>query len=172
MGLYTFDDVANIVVGQVFYECESGRNIVAMCLTKAEIVAADDGKRSARFKGLNLMSHEEINYMVTEGLMHYGPRLYTNPEYVKVAGPGEIEISYMGERPKKTISFNYRNHRGKVENRTIDVDRVEWLARPGYDYQPGWFISGYCHDRKARRSFALTHIVLAYPTVNACLLKP
>jgi hypothetical protein len=60
----------------------------------------------------------------------------------------------------KTISFKYRSHRGVVEDRTIDVETIEWLAKPGYDYQPGWFISGRCHDRGARRSFALSHVVL------------
>lgn len=59
-----------------------------------------------------------------------------------------------------TISFFYKNHRGEVAERTIDVDSIEWQNNPGYDYQPGWFISGHCHDRDARRSFALSHIVL------------
>ena len=59
-----------------------------------------------------------------------------------------------------TSTFKYRSHRGVIEERTIDVDSVEWVSNPGYDYQPGWFISGMCHDRNKRRSFVLTNIVL------------
>lgn len=59
-----------------------------------------------------------------------------------------------------TITFNYLNHRGETEERTIDVAAVEFQRNPGYGYQPGWFISGFCHDRKARRSFALNRIIL------------
>jgi hypothetical protein len=40
------------------------------------------------------------------------------------------------------------------------VDSVEWIGRPGFDYQPGWFISGIDLDKDEHRSFALTHIVL------------
>lgn len=57
-------------------------------------------------------------------------------------------------------SFFYKNHRGQVEERTIDVDSIEWLSNPDYGYQPGWFISGIDHDSDARRSFALVNIQL------------
>lgn len=58
------------------------------------------------------------------------------------------------------IQFTYRNHRGNERLRTIDVDSVEFIRNPGFNYQPGWFVSGYDCDKEARRSFALTHIVL------------
>lgn len=60
----------------------------------------------------------------------------------------------------KPIQFTYRNHRGEIEVRNVVPDSLEWVKNPGYDYQPGWFISGQDLDKKARRSFALTHIVL------------
>ena len=61
----------------------------------------------------------------------------------------------------KTVSFFYKNHRGEVAERTVEIDSLEWINNPGYDYQPGWFLSGLDVDRNARRSFALTHIILA-----------
>lgn len=67
-----------------------------------------------------------------------------------------------------TISFYYKNHRGSIEERTIDVESLDWLSAPDYDYQPGWFITGRCHDRDAIRSFALTHIILPVGT-HECL---
>lgn len=60
----------------------------------------------------------------------------------------------------QTVSFLYRNHKGIIAERTVDVEDISFLTKPGYEYQPGWFINGHCHDRKARRSFALSHIVL------------
>lgn len=59
-----------------------------------------------------------------------------------------------------TVSFAYNNHRGVTEARTVDVYSLDFLIKPGFGYQPGWFLHGFCHDRKAMRSFALSHIVL------------
>lgn len=58
-----------------------------------------------------------------------------------------------------TIEFQYINHRGETRIRTVDVDSVEFHHAPGYGYQPGWFVSGYDHDKNNRRSFALNRIV-------------
>lgn len=59
-----------------------------------------------------------------------------------------------------TITFKYMNHNGKLAERTIDVDSVEFIGFASLGYQPGWFISGRCHEKNARRSFALSRIVL------------
>lgn len=59
-----------------------------------------------------------------------------------------------------TVSFAYNNHRGVTEARTIDVYSLDFLTKPGFGYQPGWFLTGRCHARNATRSFALSHIVL------------
>lgn len=61
---------------------------------------------------------------------------------------------------KPIACFKYRNHRGEVANRTIIVDAVEFIRNPGFDYQSGWFVSGHCLKKKARRSFALANIVM------------
>jgi predicted DNA-binding transcriptional regulator YafY len=59
-----------------------------------------------------------------------------------------------------TIQFLYLNHAGKLSGRTVTVDSVEFHRNPGFGYQPGWFISGFDHDKAARRSFALSRIQL------------
>ena len=57
------------------------------------------------------------------------------------------------------ISFDYLNHKGLKERRTITGPfDLSFQFHPGLGYQPGWFLSGQCVDRKARRSFALTRI--------------
>lgn len=60
----------------------------------------------------------------------------------------------------KTISFTYRNHKGVTEERMVTLDAVEFVREPGFGYQSGWFVSGFCHKKKERRSFAFSHIVM------------
>lgn len=59
-----------------------------------------------------------------------------------------------------TMSFEYLNHRGKQELRTVDVECLEYFSNPAFGYQAGWFISGRCHTKNARRSFALSRIII------------
>lgn len=56
------------------------------------------------------------------------------------------------------VQFEYLNHRGTWSKRTMIPDAIEFLYEPVYDYQPGWFLSGWDTDKKARRSFALSRI--------------
>lgn len=65
----------------------------------------------------------------------------------------------------KTISFKYLNHRGKTDERTIDFEALEFIREPGFGYQSGWFISGRCHTKNARRSFSLNRIIMDTETV-------
>lgn len=60
-----------------------------------------------------------------------------------------------------TIAFNYLNHKGIISERRVTVDSIEFIFGIHYGYQPGWFVSGYCHEKKARRSFALSRIVFS-----------
>jgi len=56
------------------------------------------------------------------------------------------------------VKFWYLNHNGKRAQRTVLVDSLEFLVAPGFGYQPGWFLSGWDCDKKARRSFALSRV--------------
>ena len=58
------------------------------------------------------------------------------------------------------ISFRYRNHRGELATRIVDVDSIEFIREPGFGYQSGWFVSGIDQAKNFRRSFALSHIVM------------
>ena len=60
----------------------------------------------------------------------------------------------------QSVKFKYLNHRGEVRERTVTPDSIEFVRDPGFDYQPGWFLSGYDHDKQARRSFALNRIIV------------
>jgi predicted DNA-binding transcriptional regulator YafY len=58
------------------------------------------------------------------------------------------------------VKFTYLNHHGKKEVRTIDPESLEFIKNPGFGYQPGWFLSGRCHEKNARRSFSLNRIIM------------
>ena len=57
------------------------------------------------------------------------------------------------------VTFQYLNYQGKQTTRTVTPDAIEYIAAPGYGYEPGWFLSGFDHDKKARRSFQLNNII-------------
>lgn len=56
------------------------------------------------------------------------------------------------------VKFTYRNHHGQIELRTVIPEAIEFIERPEFGYQPGWFLIGQDMDRDARRSFSLSHI--------------
>ena len=60
---------------------------------------------------------------------------------------------------RQFVVFTYMNHEGEQEQRFVVVDTLEFLNKPGFGLQPGWFLSGWCSKAKTRRSFALARIV-------------
>jgi hypothetical protein len=96
MASLSFDQIAALKPGQVFYECEGGLNIEARVETAPEVLADSDGKRSAVWMAVNTKSGHRISYRVTEGLMHYGPRIYDEPEYHTIKD-GEAVVLFVGE---------------------------------------------------------------------------
>lgn len=120
MGDLRFDDVAALKPGDVFYECEMGVNIRARVTTAPMLGESYEGRKTLSWKAENTENGNLIDYMLTEGLGHYGPRLYTAPQYCKLIFPlvpcpfcGETEhlsirstgslISGMPARPYRVI---------------------------------------------------------------------
>lgn len=97
---YTFDDIAAFKVGDVAFECIYGANIKFRVMSKP-VVTNDgyEGRRQVSFDAVNAVNGDPIMYRLTDGLMHYGPRLYPEPQYVTIRG-GEITYDLVGE-PKK-----------------------------------------------------------------------
>lgn len=57
------------------------------------------------------------------------------------------------------IKFKYRNHRGDINERDVTLWNIAYHPKPGWGYEPGWFLNGYDHDRSARRSFKFENII-------------
>lgn len=65
----------------------------------------------------------------------------------------------------ENVEFVYKNYRGETRFRNVKPERLTWLPKPGFGYQPGWFLEGICNDSGERRSFALVNIIL--PSANS-----
>lgn len=59
------------------------------------------------------------------------------------------------------ITFSYRNHRQEVNERDVTLLSIMYLEKPGYGYEPGWFLVGYDHDRADERVFKFENIIPA-----------
>ena len=83
-------------VGDIFYECQSGTNIKAKVTTQPKSKKVTlAGKECVQWEwtALNVTTDVKINYCLTEGFEHYGPRLYNEPQYVYMKG-GEFEFKF------------------------------------------------------------------------------
>lgn len=89
-------DIPSLKVGDVIYECGAGMNIeVRVTEQPTETNDGPDGRKRWRWNAVNTQSGQEINYLLTEGLSHYGPRLYRSPQYCKFSN-GEMFFPLLG----------------------------------------------------------------------------
>lgn len=64
------------------------------------------------------------------------------------------------------VKFQYKNHRGVVEERDVDIVQLQFsfTNHPEYGYQPGWAISGWDFSRerdgKDFRTFYLQNVII------------
>lgn len=90
--------VAQFKPGDVFYECEYGLNIEARVVSRPlEGWSNSLGRRQWRFTAVNVHNGVPIDYLVTEGYSHYGPRLYREPQYATVKD-GKATFKFVGQQ--------------------------------------------------------------------------
>lgn len=70
-------------VGDIFYECQYGANLEARVTEAPTLKTLEDGRRQWSWTAENTQNGEKIEYLVTEGLEHYGPRIYEEPQYFR-----------------------------------------------------------------------------------------
>lgn len=88
-------EIQGMKVGFVFYECQMGFNIEAEVTVPPIEVEGFDNRKAWEWKAKNTQSGEIIDYRLTEGMSHYGPRLYTKPQYVHMKD-GEFLFELVG----------------------------------------------------------------------------
>lgn len=74
-------EVQNIKIGDIHWEFEYGCYIRSKVLTLPVVIITTDGDPQWSWTSQHLKSDRIIEYMVTEGLSHYGPNLYTYEAY-------------------------------------------------------------------------------------------
>lgn len=81
----SFEELTELKVGEVFFECDSGVNLTFSVTVDPVISKCDiSGKehRQVAWTANNVASGKDTIFMVTEGLEHYGPKIYRTPQYV------------------------------------------------------------------------------------------
>lgn len=94
----SFDDLAELKVGDIIFECEGGLNIKTKVLTVPIASKQKDGeeRRTLKWDAENTEDKTPISYFVTEGYMHYGPRLYMEPQYCYRSKEGKFTFPLVG----------------------------------------------------------------------------
>lgn len=85
----------NLKIGDLFYECEGGMNIEAKVTEAVTEHEGFEGRKQWKWKAVNTQNGEEIDYLLTDGLSHYGPRIYGQPQYCHVKD-GEFTFPLYG----------------------------------------------------------------------------
>ena len=88
----------NMTAGTLFYESQSGINIEAVCITAPVAEPGYNNRAHWTWSARNTQTGEMISYGLTEGLEHYGPRLYEGPQYGGMQN-GRFVLPLMGGDP-------------------------------------------------------------------------
>lgn len=94
----TFDEIASLKVGDVLFECQYGANISARVVIEPVAGTGYEGRRTLAWKAENTEDGTPIDYGLTEGLEHYGPRIYSEPQYA-VFRDGKATFPLVGAKP-------------------------------------------------------------------------
>lgn len=87
-----FEDILAMKPGDIFYESEGGYNFECCVLTTPTLIEGkgkyEDGTpyQQFAFEAVNVHDGSIIPYSGTQRLLHYGPRLYTEPQYASCSG--------------------------------------------------------------------------------------
>jgi len=64
-------------IGDIFYECEAGMNLK---MTVVEEVIHESGQWRWASEDID---GNRFDYLITDGYEHYGPKIYSEPQYMK-----------------------------------------------------------------------------------------
>lgn len=79
----SFKEIADLEVGDVLVESSQYGDIYFKVASEPVVEYVSGLDRSqVSFDGVSLKSGDTINYLLTEGLEHYGPRIYREPAYM------------------------------------------------------------------------------------------
>lgn len=88
-------EIHSLKIGDVIYECERGKNIEIRILSAPVEDVESENRRAWEWTAENTQNGQVIAYRLTEGLSHYGPRLYREPQYAHFKS-GEMSFPLVG----------------------------------------------------------------------------
>lgn len=94
------EEIADFEIGDIIYECDGGVNIETRVLSKPIAKIWNDGgveRRQWEWEAENTQDGRKIAYLLTEGLSHYGPRLYRQPQYITLDADGDWSCKLLGQ---------------------------------------------------------------------------
>lgn len=78
----SFEQVKALKKGQLIWECHQYGSIQVELLEDPYQQVSSSGYKQLLFKAKNVKSGREIDYLLTDKHMHYGPRLYHSNQYI------------------------------------------------------------------------------------------
>lgn len=93
------DEIEAFKIGDVFYECEAGVNIEARVTSKPIVGEGHEGRKTLSWEAVNTQNDEPISYFLTDGLGHYGPRIYRQPQYGRIVDGVWVTSLYPEPKP-------------------------------------------------------------------------
>ncbi len=92
-------EIGQLKPGDVIYECEGGLNIEArVTSTPVKGWSKSLERNQWRFTAINVHTGTPIDYLLTEGFSHYGPRLYRDPQYATIRSDGVMLFRFVGQK--------------------------------------------------------------------------
>ena len=81
----SYNDMKSMKVGEIYYESSQYCNIKFIIIEKPTEILGE--MTQLIFKG-SVKGREDVNFLVTKGLEHYGLKIYKQPAYVGVQNIG------------------------------------------------------------------------------------
>lgn len=81
----SYNDMKSMKVGEIYYESSQYNNTKFILIEKPKEIIGETTQLI--FKG-SVKGREDVNFLVTKGLEHYGSKIYKQPAYVGVQNIG------------------------------------------------------------------------------------
>jgi len=92
VGSYSYSQLKDIKVGDTLFNCSSGINIEFSVLeTPIETYSKELESNQLKWKGVD-PDGEEMNFLITESMTHYGPKIYGHKAYTE---PGDFQDGFL-----------------------------------------------------------------------------
>ena len=79
---FSFEKVKSLKQGQIIWECGQYGSLQVELLEDPYTRMSEGGYEQVLFKAKEVKGGREINYLLTDKHMHYGPRLYNENQYI------------------------------------------------------------------------------------------